>query len=61
MGGPQVCWATPSSLFDEGAYPVAEEAKPEVTPAAANPVPRVKARAKDQTSQLPGSMTAAQH
>jgi len=60
MGGPQVCWATPSSLFDEGAYPVAEEAKPEGAPAAANPVPRVKARPKDQTSHLPAGITTAQ-
>jgi len=35
MGGPQICWANPSSLLKDGAYPVAEEAKPEQTPAPA--------------------------
>ena len=67
MGGPQICWASPSSLIDEGAYPVTREAKPEVTPAASDPVspaadrvspagPRVRGR----ISRLPGGTTTGQ-
>jgi hypothetical protein len=44
MGGPQICWATPSSLVGEGAYPIAGDAKAEVAPAATNPNARVRAR-----------------
>ncbi len=44
MGGPQICWATPSSLVGEGAYPISGEAKAEVAPAATNPNARVRAR-----------------
>src|ERR671927_24119 len=35
MGGPQICWATPSTLLGEGGYPATSEASPEPTPAAA--------------------------
>ena len=35
MGGPQICWASPASLIDEGVYPVTSEAEPELTPSAA--------------------------
>ena len=35
MGGPQICWATPSALLGEGGYPATNEASPEPTPAAA--------------------------
>ncbi len=34
MGGPQICWASPGSLIDEGSYPVTREAKPGLTPSA---------------------------
>jgi hypothetical protein len=33
MGGEHVCWATPSSLLKEGAYPVADSAQSAATPA----------------------------
>src|ERR671939_2113859 len=35
MGGPQICWATPSALLGEGGYPATNEASPEPTSAAA--------------------------
>ena len=44
MGGPQICWATPSSLVGEGAYPISGDAKAEVAPAATSPNARVRAR-----------------
>src|SRR5215212_10303706 len=37
MGGGYVCWATPNSLIKEGAYPIAQEAKPAVARADAKP------------------------
>jgi hypothetical protein len=39
MGGPQICWANPRALVDEGGYPTASEARPDVTPAVANQAP----------------------
>ncbi len=45
MGGGYVCWATPGSLMNEAAYPVAQEAKqPAAAPAAAEPAPRPRPR-----------------
>ncbi len=52
MGGGYVCWATPSSLMNEGSYPVAEgkpaaaEGKPVSAPAAPNEAPRIQPKAK---------------
>jgi hypothetical protein len=37
MGGGYVCWATPSALMKEGAYPIAAVARSPVVPAAARP------------------------
>jgi hypothetical protein len=37
MGGGDVCWATPSSLMNEGAYPIVQEGKPSATRAEAKP------------------------
>ena len=66
MGGGFVCWATPSSLMNEGAYPVAQdtkseakpaivraEAQPAITPAAApaNPSPRSRSRTRTRIEQ----------
>lgn len=61
MGGGYVCWATPSSLINEGAYAVAQDAKPAPprvearpapapTPAAApsEPAPRARSRTQGQ-------------
>jgi hypothetical protein len=52
MGGGYVCWATPSSLMNEGSYPVTEgkpaaaEGKPASAPAAPNEAPRIPPKAK---------------
>ena len=37
MGGPQICWASPSSLLGEGGYPIARDPKGEDTPAPVAP------------------------
>jgi hypothetical protein len=46
MGGGYICWASPSSLINDGAYPVAEEAKPAIPRAEAKPaiIPRAEAK-----------------
>jgi hypothetical protein len=53
MGGGYVCWATPSSLLNEGAYPVAAEAKPASAPKPVEPPPAARAETKPEETPAP--------
>jgi hypothetical protein len=58
MGGGDVCWATPSSLINEGAYPVVSDGKPAATPVAAEAASRPRADAKPEIAPAPAPTPA---
>ena len=56
MGGPQICWAHPGSLLNEGGYPTLSATKPQAAPNVESPTSPAMAGVSDTT---PGGTPSA--
>lgn len=59
MGGGYICWATPGSLLNEGAYPVAAEPKPVSAPKPVEPPPQPRVEVKPEEAPAPEAPRSA--